>query len=400
MRVVAADLYPVTVPAAGGPGANTSVVLRLRTDEGIEGIADTGNTSAWYRGETQDSIIGILAEAIAPYALLGRDPMALERIAADIDYLVRDNFQAKMLVDVALLDLVGKALGIPVYQLLGGRGVDRVAIGYVSAERDPGRLAETAAGAVAAGYGLVKVKVALAGTTLADDVARIAAVRSAVGDDIDIDIDANGGWTYKQALEAIDRLAPFSPGLFEQPVPARDVGGMARLRQRCEIPVYADEAAQEPPDLIELTRRGAVDGFLLKPAKAGGLLRGKRWIAVAQACGLPVVIGSMAGSGVEAAAHLHLAVATAWTDGSRHEICGPLRTHGIFETGGEAVTTDLAAELPRYEGGYAWPPPGPGLGVTLNERLLPRLVSPGRRPVTLTDAASGRHDGYRVATPA
>ena len=101
-----------------------SVVLKLTTDDGTIGFSDSGDTSSWYRGELQESIIAMICNVIAPRILLGEDPRNIEKIVAKMDMLVRDNNQAKATVDFALHDLKGKLLGVPVYELLGGRTIE------------------------------------------------------------------------------------------------------------------------------------------------------------------------------------------------------------------------------------------------------------------------------------
>ena len=108
-----------------------SVLIKMYTDEGIVGIGDTGNVSSWYRGETQESIMAIIAKIIAPNILLGEDPRKVEKIMDIADFLVKDNHQAKMLVDFALHDIKGKALGVPCYEFFGGKSVDKLKLGYV-----------------------------------------------------------------------------------------------------------------------------------------------------------------------------------------------------------------------------------------------------------------------------
>jgi len=101
-----------------------SVVLKITTEDGTVGIADSGDTSSWYRGELQESIIAMISNVIAPRILLGENPCNIEKIVAKMDLLVRDNNQAKATVDFALHDLKGKLLGVPVYELLGGRTIE------------------------------------------------------------------------------------------------------------------------------------------------------------------------------------------------------------------------------------------------------------------------------------
>ncbi|MFD1625978.1 mandelate racemase/muconate lactonizing enzyme family protein [Azospirillum griseum] len=400
MKIVKIELFPVTLGPRPGQNAklrNNSVVIKITTDSGHVGIGDTGNTSSWYNGETQGSIIAVIEEVIAPLVLLGSDPFDIERIVDKMDHLVRNNGQAKMLVDFALHDLKGKVLDVPAYQLLGGRTVEKIRLGYVSAERDPDILGEWAADAVYSGFALIKIKIGLTGNSMADECKRLAAVRKAIEDKIPMDLDANGALNFKQALAGVKAFAEFRPGLIEQPLPSWDLDGMARLRETCTFPVYADEAAQTPTDIMEIHRKGAADGLLLKPVKAGGFVKSLRWIATAQACGYPVVIGSMAGSGLETIAHLHLATANAWTSTMIHEIVGPLRRRGESLEDMATAYEDIVHGGPVYKDGCALPPEGPGFGLELNEEVIARRITPGRSVVTVTaDNADAKHDGYRA----
>ena len=122
MRIVRVECIAVTTPlvkpiiiATTNISQVDSIVLKIVTDDGLVGIADSGDTSAFYHGETQDSISGIIATQIAPRILIGEDPTKIEKIVGRMDVLVRDNHHAKSMVDAALHDIKGKALGVPVY---------------------------------------------------------------------------------------------------------------------------------------------------------------------------------------------------------------------------------------------------------------------------------------------
>lgn len=399
MKITKVELLPVTLkvdPTKDVISGIPCVLVKIHTDAGLVGIGDTGNVSSWYRGETQDSIMAIIAEVLAPLALIGQDPTRIEQIVTAMDYMARDNYQAKMLIDMALYDLKGKIFNMPVHQLLGGACTDKIAIGWVCSGRDPVKLGESAAKAKAAGYKTIKVKIGQAGVSLQDEVRRLTAVRDAVGDDVTINLDANGSWTFQQAVEGIAALAPFKPGYLEQPLHHHDVDGMVRLRRRINsIPIYADEAAQELVDLVDLSRREAVDGLFLKLCKAGGLLKSQRWVTVAQALGLPVITGCMSGSGIEAAAYLHFLSASPATAFGSHD-CGPSRALSVFSTDEPHALPDIVDPVPVYRDGFGYVPQGAGLGVTLNDDLVASQITPGKSVVTISDRAQARHDGYRA----
>lgn len=387
MRISKIECIPVTskfsqpFPMGGGVElGSASVVLKLHTDQGITGIADSGGTSAWYRGESQDSMMSVVNNIFAPI-LLGEDPRNIEKIVARMDYAARDNNQAKAIVDYALHDIAGKALGVPVYQLLGGLTIEKVPLGFVLPGADTETVLGMAKKALKASFRVLKLKVGAGDEAL--DIENVKALRE-LGDDIKIFIDANGGWHYYQALMILREMEKYDISMVEQPVPWWDIDGMARLRTKTSIPVFADEAAIELKNLMEIIQKNAADGFFLKIPKAGGLLKAQKWITIAKAAGLPVVCGCMMGSGLEAAAYTHLLVADEWLSKMVHENLGPLHIHDVYETVSKPITNDVALNVPRYENGFLYPTTAPGLGVELNEPAIAELITPGKTPTTVS----------------
>jgi L-alanine-DL-glutamate epimerase-like enolase superfamily enzyme len=374
-KIVQVELLPVSTPLKKPvimPNtritAIDSVVLKLTTDDGTVGFSDSGDTSSWYRGELQESIIAMIANVIAPRCLLGEDPRNIEKIVAKMDLLVRDNNQAKATVDFALHDLKGKLLGVPVYELLGGRGIEAARQGWVLSAGKPDDVAAEAARAKKTGFALFKMKIGYG--TMADDIAMVHAVRETVGNDAYLTIDANGFWSYEKALHIIRKLDPCGLDLIEQPLPHWDIEGMARLRGQVKTPIYADESAQELHHLKEIVDRRACDGLFLKLQKAGGLLKSQRWLTLARLAGLPVHCGCMIGSGLEHSPSAHLWTSNDWATQGLNESIGPLMIHGTMESRNIEPGTDIALNIPKFEGGLCYPNEGPGFGIELNEPFL------------------------------
>ena len=345
-----------------------SVILKITTDDGTVGFSDSGDTSSWYRGELQESIIAMIANVIAPRCLLGEDPRHIEKIVASMDMLVRDNNQAKATVDFALHDLKGKLLGVPVYELLGGRTIQAARQGWVLSAGKPEDVAAEAERAKKVGFALFKMKIGY-GTT-ADDIAMVHAVRDTVGPDAYLTIDANGFWSYEKALHIIRKLDSCGLDLIEQPLAHWDIEGMARLRAQVNTPIYADESAQELHNLKEIIDRRASDGLFIKLQKAGGLLKSQRWLTLARLAGLPVHCGCMIGSGLEHSPSAHLWTSNDWATQGLNESIGPLMIHGTMESKNIEPGTDIALNIPRFEGGLCYPNEGPGFGIELNEKFL------------------------------
>ena len=382
MKIVKVECIPVSSPLAKPMVMpNTyitridSVVVKLTTDTGLVGFADSGDTSSWYRGEMQGTMISMICDVIAPRVLLGEDPRNIEKLVAKMDLLVRDNNQAKATIDFALHDLKGKILQMPVYELLGGRTVEGARLGWVLSAGTPDKVAAEAKEALAQGFHLLKMKTGHG--TLEDDVAMATAVRDTVGPNVRLTVDANGFWNYEQALQTIRKLDPLNLELIEQPLPHWDIEGMARLRQQVRTPIYADESAQELHHIKDIIDRRAADGLFIKLQKAGGLLKSQRWLTMARLSGLPVMCGCMIGSGLEHSPSAHLWTANQWASQFLNESLGPLSIHGVWNSKDIPAGADIALNVPRFENGMTYPNEGVGLGIDLNEAFLVKNQTPG-----------------------
>lgn len=374
-KIVKVETFPVSTPLKKPvimPNTRItsidSVVLQITCDDGSVGFSDSGDTSSWYRGELQESIIAMISNVIAPRILLGEDPRNIEKIVAKMDLLVRDNNQAKATVDFALHDLKGKLLGVPVYELLGGRTIEAARQGWVLSAGKPDDVAAEAKRAKDVGFALFKMKIGYG--TIQDDIDMVHAVRETVGPDAYLTIDANGFWSYEKALHIIRKIDSAGLDLIEQPLAHWDIEGMARLRAAVKTPIYADESAQELHNLKEIIDRRAADGLFIKLQKAGGLVKAQRWLTMARLAGLPVHCGCMIGSGLEHSPAAHLWVANEWATQGLNESIGPLMIHGTMESKNIAAGTDIALNIPKFEGGLCYPNEGPGFGIELNEAFL------------------------------
>ncbi|MCJ7606019.1 MAG: mandelate racemase/muconate lactonizing enzyme family protein [Dehalococcoidales bacterium] len=388
MKITKVESIPVSLPFAkpmimsgGEVKWAHAVLLKLHTDEGITGMGESGDTSMWYMGESQDSILYNINEVYSPI-LLGEDPFNIETIVMKMDKAVKVNNQSKAVVDYALHDLMGKALGVPLYKLLGGLSNEKISLAYVMSSGTPEEVAAQARKLVKAGYGGLKLKVGA--NNVEDDVEMVAEVRRAVGNNVKIMTDTNGGWSYLQALKFLHLVGKYDLFLAEQPVPWWDMDGLARLRRKVDVPIFADEAAAELNDLHKLAQRDAIDGFFLKIPKAGGIHKSQKWVAIAQSMGLNVMCGCMINSGLGAAVEAHFLAATEWMGRIEQESIGPLNLHNLIDTTGPPLTDDLAVNVPRYENGYLYPPEGNGLGIELNEDAVKKFATPGKAPTVLT----------------
>jgi muconate cycloisomerase len=261
---------------------------------------------------------------------------------------------------MALWDIFGKSVGLPVYRLLGGPVREEITTKWSVSGLEPARAAEIASWAISEGFHTVKVKV---GIEPGADLARVKAVRNAVAGDTRVGVDANGGWSRAAALSTVERLKEYDIFFVEQPLAASDIPGMAQIRRRTGLPVIADESVYTPQDALRLVRADAADVFSVYVGKAGGIGPARRIVAIAEAAGVACTIGSNLEMGVGTAAMIHLAMAAR---GVRSEdfpcdIIGPL----YYED-------DLLVEPLPVGKGKARPLERPGLGVELDEKKIER----------------------------
>ena len=213
---------------------------------------------------------------------------------------------ARAAIDSALLDLGARIAGTTVHRLLAPESPDRLAVSALATGSSPAAIATSAAAAVAAGHATVKVKVGAHG--IHGDVDRVSAVRSRIGPDIRLRLDANGAWGVGEALRHLDRLAAFDIEFVEEPVAGLD--DLAEVRLSSPIPTAVDESARTVDDVSRAVEMGAADLVVLKPSAIGGPLEAARAAAIVRSAGLDVVVTSlMEGSiGIRAAAHLASAI--------------------------------------------------------------------------------------------
>jgi o-succinylbenzoate synthase len=301
---------------------HTPFVTSLRRTESVDSliveIIDTDGHSGFGEAPqvwqvTGASIAGseaCVAEMLAPL-LIGRDPDDLVALAGAVARAVVGNEAAKSAVDVALHDLVARRMGVPLVRLLGGTALT-VATDVTLSAGDAESLAKAATQRIADGFTVLKAKVGTG--TAAAEVARLRAVRAAAGPDATIRLDANQGWTPREAVRVIHGLEDADLGIefVEQPVPSWDIDGLAWVRDRVDLPILADESVFSVRDLITVIQRGAADLVNVKLAKCGGLSAARTLLALAEAHGLGTIVGSMMETsiGVGAAASLAAAYGT------------------------------------------------------------------------------------------
>jgi L-alanine-DL-glutamate epimerase-like enolase superfamily enzyme len=282
-------------------------VVRIATEDGVEGFGYASATP--HMGSTKDTLKAEL-DLFRPL-VIGKDARAIEAILKVLDRALRGAPQAKAAIDCALHDRLARSLGVPLNVLFGGTVRDSVPILRILAIKTPAEMAVQAQRIVDKGYRYLKIKVH---GDVDEDVARVAAIRKQVGDDIHLTIDANQAYAPKDAIAALNRMVEHRIDLVEQPVNAEDFEGLALVTRTVPVTVEADEAAGSLREVFDLVSRRAVDAVSLKIPKLGGL---RNTVAAARFCEAGHVryrLGAAVGSRLLAAQALHLACALPGVD--------------------------------------------------------------------------------------
>jgi len=335
------------------------VLVRVETDEGLTGLGEAPADIGFF-GQTLEAIQVAIDDYLGPQ-LVGREPFDIEALMDLIDY--RENSCAKSGIDLALHDLVAKARGVSVGDLLGGSKRARIPVAIEIAGGSPEDMANECLKYMKMNVRAFKPKI---GSIPEKDAERLRAIREAVGPDVSLRADANRGYSPEEAIELCRLAEKHDVGLelLEQPVGAYDLPGLARVRNAVDILIEADESCFSPHDARAIVRARAADVLNIKIAKAGGLGNAMKIAAIAEEAGLQCVLGTGFGTGVKIAAKLHLAAAIRDFTGAVEFT--ELGLHGPLLKG----DADRMLALPLDEDGCMPVPEGVGLGVELDEEQV------------------------------
>jgi len=281
------------------------IIVEVRSDTGETGYGEAAPTGV-ITGDTSGAIIGAVQDHIAK-AIIGMDIDNIDEICARIDGSVVHNTSAKAAVDIAVHDLWGKSLGIPLHKLLGGCRSEIVTDITISAN-EPEHMAGDSEEAVKLGYRTLKIKL---GKDPARDIERIKLIRGRIGPDIQIRVDANQGWKPKEAVRILNSMedAGLALELVEQPVAAADIEGLKYVSDHVSLPVMADEAMFSPADAERIMQSRAADLVNIKLMKTGGLHNALKICALAEVHGIECMVGCMLEAKVSVSAAVSLAAA-------------------------------------------------------------------------------------------
>ena len=372
MKITAIEAIAIAVPVQasfwtslqpmGGGKAVTELIVKVHTDEGLIGLGEGHGGPPLTAAKLIQSELQAL--------LMGEDPLRPEylwhklfsithsrRSAWETWGISREQLEVAMAaIDIALWDIVGKKAGMPLYRLLGGytnQVPAYVTGGYYTPGRGIPELVLECQEYVEAGYRAVKLKVG--GATLEEDVTRVKAVRQALGDDINIMLDANRAWDVKTAIEAAHRFADYHPRWIEEPIQwYDDLRAMSFLRQHTHIPLASGENAHHRFDARELLEQRAIDVMQFDGTKNGGITE---WRKIAGMCSM---------YHVDVAPHhdpqIHGHIVAAIPNG--------LTVESFHNPERDPLWPDLYAESARLEGGILYLSERPGLGISFNDEFI------------------------------
>ncbi len=364
MKIVRIEAVHVTVPLIqpyvlskkyGTVTHSQAVVVKLSTDEGLCGFGEADPMPP-FTSDTWGGVFAAIEHHLGP-CLLGQDPRQITRHNRNFDQVLSGNLLAKAALDVALWDLWGKILGVPVHALLGGALRDRIPLLWPLGSGTPQEDVERIKGKMEEGFRTFMIK--MGALPIDTEIARAHAIEEAFGGNININMDANQGWDLPQTLRFMDATRGCHLDFVEQPVPRERVAALSTIRAHATHPLSADEGLQTIQDATELCRDELVDVFSLKIAKNGGLQRSRAIGSLAWAFGIKCMMNSMIELGISQAAALHLGASL-----PNLLDCGQCYMSTLRLQGDVSNFSDLVHDA------VATVPDGPGLGIELDEDAL------------------------------
>ncbi|MGQ0546159.1 MAG: mandelate racemase/muconate lactonizing enzyme family protein [Betaproteobacteria bacterium] len=337
------------------------ILVKMTADDGTVGWGEAGPSRRW-SAETTHSCYTSIKHYLAP-VLVGRDPLDIAGLHAAMDQELAPGLDpgqpiAKAALDLAAHDLVCRKLGINLQSWLGAKAADRIELSYLVSATDVEGTAKQVQAGLGEGYRAFKVKV---GHEPALDVERVRAVLAAAKG-CTVWADANQGYTLEAALRAARGFAALGVELFEQPIPMSDFYGMKKLLSASGMTIALDEAAMGLPLVVDLIRRGAVEGLVVKVNKTGGIHYARQLCDLARNAGLRLIGSGLMDAPIGFAASVHLFAG--------YGIDYPCDLNGPQHIAGDY----LAEPLPMEGRRYALVPQRPGIGVVMDEAKAASLA--------------------------
>ncbi len=364
MKISRIELFQISIPFAepyhlskiyGTLHDAHAVIVKIETDEGLIGLGEADPMTP-FTEESPESAMALLHKIVGP-KLIGQDPLKINQLESGLDRLVNGYPTARGAINMALYDILGKSMNIPVYELLGGLRHEKLPLLLGISSLDLNE--SIAVIEKLRGKGVTTVMLKMGEMPIADEIKRFIGIREHYGDAVKLIVDANQGWEVSEALEFIDGTKGYHLDLLEQPIKRHDLTGLRKICARAVCSLSADECLVEPEDAALLIREAVVDVFSIKVSKNGGLDKAKLIAQMAAGFGLKCLMNSMLEFGVTQAASLHLGCTL-----PNLLDCG----HAY---GSVTRMSDDVTDFDQYiSAGFVTVPTKPGLGIALNEEKL------------------------------
>lgn len=329
-----------------------NVIVAIHTAEGITGWGESSPFMT-INGESADT--GLVVGRYFEKKMMGQNALDIPQRIADMDSVIYANNSIKSAFDMALYDIAAQYAGQPLYRFLGGKKDKSIHTDYTVSVSEIEKMAHDALEIKQRGFPVIKVKLGKGGAT---DVKRIKAIREAVGYDIPVRVDANQGWTFEEAVETLQALAPYQLQHCEEPLPRQDFMRLPEIRAKSPVPIMSDESCCDPYDVQRLIDIGACDLINIKLGKSGGIFKALQMIKQAEAAGMKIQIGAFLESRLAMTAFAHLA------------LCSPNIIYYDFDTALMFSQDPVLGGIIYNDGGLIEIPETPGIGAVIKQEFL------------------------------
>ena len=368
MKISGIELSQISIPFAepyrlskmyGTLHDAQAVIVKLKTDDGLIGLGEADPLQP-FTEESPESTMEVIRDIIAPN-LIGRDPREIAQLELNLDNLVDGNPTGRGAINMALYDILGKAIDTPVYRFMGGLRHNRLplllGISSLDLEQSIDAINKLSA------KGVTTVMLKMGEMPIVNEVKRFIGIRQHFDKNIKLVVDANQGWELDEALKFIDGIKDYHLDLLEQPIERRNLSGLKKICEKSVCSLSADESLVEAEDAAMLIREQVVDVFSIKVSKNGGLDKSKLIAQMATGFGLKCLMNSMLEFGITQAASLHLGCTLPNLMDCGHAYGSVTRMSDDITDFGENIS-----------GGFVTVPSGPGLGVKLKEDKLKKYT--------------------------
>jgi L-alanine-DL-glutamate epimerase-like enolase superfamily enzyme len=332
-----------------------NVVIVIYTKEGFIGFGEC-SPFLTINGESMGTAV-VVAELLAK-TLKGKNALDIEACVAAMDKIIYGNSSIKSAFDIALYDIAAQRAQLPLYAFLGGKKNKIVQTDYTISLGPIEKMISDAQRIKDNGFQIIKVKL---GGTKEEDIQRVQSIRSAIGRDIALRIDANQGWTLLDAIEILKAIAPYDIQHCEEPIPRWQFMKLPYLREQSPIPIMADESCCDEHDAERLLEMKACDAINVKLGKSSGIFKALKIIRLAEQAKLNIQVGGFLESRLAFTASAHLA------------LCSDYIVHYDFDTPMMFEEDPVVGGIQYLENGIVDVPEVPGLGASMNKEYLKGL---------------------------